>query len=393
MSKKCVIIGASAASIAVINKLVRLDPEAEIICITGQDEHPYNKCFLADYLAGAKDEQSIQLIPLNGYPRIVFKTGTSLIAIDPIVKTITCSDGSLVPYDRLFLGMGGSLSILPCMPKEWHQGIFTFHTLSDANRILEYVGKNHVSKAVIIGAGLSGIECADVLQKKGIDITLVERQSRILNQFFDNDASQFLVKCIEDSNGRVLNNQTVVAIRSNSGKVTGVELASGESIEADLLIMATGVRPNIQIAQAAGIAVVPQGVLVDQYMQTSIPDIYAGGDLIAVTNTLTGEVMTSCTWPDAMLQGIHAAHAMAGQPKPYLGAAIITSSAFFGIHFAQAGLIEPQKGDQLILKREAGYYHRFILREGALKGFSVLGNVHNFGVLRKMILTGQPFDS
>lgn len=393
MSIQYVIVGASAASMAVINKLVRLVPEAQIICIAGQYETPYNKCLLADYLAGTKDLQSIQLItPSNQGAGVIFKTGISLKSINPTSKTIMCSDDSIIAYDRLFLGMGGNPFIPPFMPTEWHKGIFTFHTLADANKILDYVAGNHVAKAVIIGAGLSGIECADVLQKKGIDITIVERQPRILHQFLNNDSAQFLVERIQEGKGRVFDGQTVVAIQGDLSKVTGVQLASGQLLEADLVILATGIRPNIQIAQNAGIVSVPQGVLVNQYMQTSIPDIYAAGDLIAITNTLTGEVMTSSTWPDAMLQGIHAAQAMVGQPKPYLGAAIIASSAFFGLNFAQAGLCEPQNGDQVIVKKEIDYCHRFILRNGALKGFSVLGNAHNLGMLRKMILTGQAFD-
>ena len=134
--------------------------------------------------------------------------------------------------------------------------------------------------------------------------------------------------------------QQVEQVNTSAGVATGVTLVGGMSMDADMVIFATGLRSNTRLAQNAGIAIGSQGVLVNEYMATSIPNIYAAGDLIQIQDRLSGITMRSCMWPDAMQQGLCAAQAMAGQPKAYYGPSIIMRSAFFDLKFARRVSLE-----------------------------------------------------
>lgn len=383
MPKHHVIIGASAAGIAVINKLARMVPDHTFTCITGQSELPYNKCLIADYLAGNKKQEEILLSSMSGR----FINNTRVIQLDPQSRSIMCDNGIMIEYDTLFLGMGCSPILPPFARSISFNNMFTFNSFADAQAIEHYIQASGAKRAVIIGAGISGVECADALQKKGLQVTLVERNQRVMSAFLDAAGSFFLEGQMEAQGIRILCNQEVKSVSGDIILET-ITLSSGIELGADLLILATGLKPNIELALQAGIAVQETGISVNQFLQTSVADIYAGGDIITVMDQLTGNRMRSCLWPDAMLQGMHAALAMAGQHKPYMGASLITSSSFFGIHMAQAGILEPQApGDELVIKLEKEYYHKFLMQNGKLKGFMVLGNTHNFSQLRREILT------
>ena len=149
-------------------------------------------------------------------------------------------------------------------------------------------------------------------------------------------------------------NETVVEVLQADGRVTGVRLASGKHLDADMLIIAVGVRPNVALAQQAGIVLGQTGIMTDEHMRTSVPTIYAGGDVAMVKDQLTGEYVQSRTWPDAMLQGLVAAHGMAGKHKIYPGVATVTSSAFFGLKIAACGPLQPGNAQECLVNVRMG---------------------------------------
>ena len=389
MNEHYIIIGASAAGIAAANQIKKNDPQAEVICISKENEYPYNKCFLADYMVGAKEEKEIFLRTSLEEKDLIKDT---VVSINAINKHIECSSGTRIEYGKLLLAMGSSPFIPPLMQKSY-EGMFTFHTLNDANTILGYCKQNNISKAVIIGAGLSGIECADALYKNDISVSIIERSARILPTFLDENSSTFLQAKIENCGVKVYCNQIVKAIEQSNNQVAGVQLENGDSVPTSLVIITTGLRPNILLAQQAGIVCNEYGILVNEYMQTNIADIYAAGDVITVIDRLTNKWMGSCTWPDAMLQGMHTAHAMTNNPRPYLGPSIITSSSFFDLHLAHAGILEIQdKNDTLVAKEGTDFCYRILLRNGILKGFSIVGPKAILSNIRKYILNEVLFE-
>src|ERR1700733_2528925 len=389
MPKQYLFIGASAAAIAAMNKLLQLEPTASITCITQEIEFPYNKCFLADYLAGQFELTRLEIASMQLRERVHFIYGTQVIALDVADSAVICENGAHIFYDALLLAMGSSPSI-PSIFK--NASAFTFHTLRDTQDILASIQTASVKRVLIVGAGLSGLECADALHKKGITITILERNNQVLGSSLSVQAAAFLQQRIAQQGMELITSAEVVQVMQvQEGKE--VTLSDRRVLHADMIVCATGLQPNSEIAIAAGIASNNGAIIVNDCMQTNIANIYAAGDLIEVQDQISGKGMRSCTWPDAMLQGIHAVHAMAGMPKKYAGPAVIISSSFFDLKYAQAGFSGHGNNEEFRVEQTEHYYHEFIISNGKLKSFLVLGNNHNLGNLRRALLTGEPFST
>src|SRR5579859_659184 len=334
MSKTHIIIGTSAAGIGVLNKLRTLDPEARIICISDEKEFPYNKCLLADYMSGVKPEQAVFTRQPDFFKnnRIELLLAMSVVGIDSDRQTITLDDGQILSYDTLFLGLWSGVSKPPItctfassafvlndpLITLHDKGIFIFHTLGNVNDIMQYIKTHNVRNVCILGAGLSGLECADALSAHGLNITVVEKGPHVLMRQVDAQGAGLIEKYMHNKGITLLKNASVTHIVGNES-VKRIELESGEKIATDLLIIATGLKPRSSLAAESGIETNQGYVVTNDFLQTNVPTIWAGGDCIMVKDQLTGTLMPSCSWPDAMLQGSIAAHGMVGQKKIYPG--------------------------------------------------------------------------
>ncbi len=388
MKKRYIVIGTSAAGIGFLNKLVQLEPNAEIICISNEKEVPYNKCFLADYLAQRGDRNRIYTKSLDFFNQhnISLKLDTHVHQIDASKQIIMSSAGSF-EYDYLFLGLGAS----PIKPSIQHpaelKGIFSFYNLADIIAIEEYISKHSVQNVLVVGAGLSGLECADALYQRGYPCTVVERSSQILSSLLNADAALFLANKIENFIP-VMRNTTVKELRYSGNVVTGAIFDDQSSIDANMIIFALGSKPNISVTEQTGITIEQNAILVNEYMQTSMPNIYAGGDCIVAKNSVTGQLVRSCTWPDAMLQGLIAAQNCAGGSRAYSGIVPLVSSHFFGIQFASTGCYKEQPTSVQHIDSE---YEAIWQNDGKVKGFQLVGSAKRLPLLRRALLTGQSY--
>jgi len=388
-----IIIGISAAAVGTINKLRQLDASAQILVFSDEKELPYNKCFLADYVAGQKEEQSVfTLSPaLWEIKKLTVHLGTRITHIDSVKKTVTTEFGLVYHYDKLCIATGSS-PITPRLPGVDCQGVYTFHSLADSNSLLSSFAKYGSPRIVIVGAGLTGLECADALYKRGAQVTVVEMREQVLAHFITPQAATIIQDKMAECGVSFINNQQVVSLIHNDGQATGILLSSGKIIEADAVVFTIGVRPNSSLAVDAGLQLDGKGIAVNEYMQTSNEHIFAAGDVITITELLSKNKMHSCTWPDAMMQGIIAAHGMLGIKKPYPGAALILSSAFFGLKVAVSyGANSIQADQELNEATEQRYLHLKIIN-GALKSFMIVGQTSCMPILKRMILLGEPFD-
>jgi len=393
MNKKYVIIGASAAGIACANRLRQLDKESEIICISDEIESPYNKCLLADYMAGTKEQKEIYTLTLDQAQQknITLMLGQKVVDVKSTVKQIVLNDGSTINYDALLIAVGTS----PRMPQIPHaqglKNLFTFHRLCDIQSILTGVKENKYKKAIVIGSGLSGLECADALQQQGVAVTVVELQQRILSTHIDAQASLFIQDRMKQHSIEFIAKCSVESFDTINECIQKVHVSDGSILEADLFIFAIGLQPNLELPLKAGVATQELGIITDDYMQTSIVDIYAAGDIALVRDQLTGMLVPSRTWPDAMLQGLITAHAMVGQAKKYPGIAAVISSAFFGIKFASCGPVAfPPQSYEQVINEQPDFYHSFLLENDYLKGFLLVSNTGAVGKLRQLLLTKTP---
>lgn len=389
--KKYVIIGTSAAGLTAARTLRTLDKDAHIICISDEPENPYNKCFLADYVAGQKEQAQVFTITAQQIDALQLDMRLNARVVDIKVneRIIICADGTQITYDKLLLAMGRRLRTLPIFQRAY-TNLFYFHTLHHAEQLLAYVAQRAPLRALVIGAGLSGIEVADALAQKGVQVHIVERSAQLLNYHLTAQGSSVLQAVIERA-GNVVHVQKNIRSVEGDAFITNVILDDGTRILVDMVVIAAGSLQNNELAKAVGLASDQHGLIVNQFLQTSQEYIYAAGDIISIVDTVSGNRMASCTWPDAMQQGRYAAYAMAEQPKAYPGAAIITSSAFFGCKFYSAG---PLTGtDYRIVEKIAdASYERYIMSNNQLKGFMLLGDGKSFAQLKQAILTGKTVD-
>lgn len=393
--KTHVIIGAAAAGIGVLNTLVKLDPNSRIICISDEPENPYNKCFLADYLHKIKEEGELGIVrsELVNNSNVHLFLGTRVTNINPEAKTISLHDGTTVHYDTLFIGTGSSPVMPPISGLRDGGGVFTFHTLADANKIKAYAKDYGVKDVAIIGAGLSGLECADSLRSWGLGVTVIERSARVLGRQVDEEGSQFIANMMQQMGIELLCEQTVSEVVHENGRVAGVRFQNGVERRPEMVIIATGLKPNVELARDAGLVLRDGYILVDEYMNASDPSIFAGGDCVMVLDQITQHMVPSCTWPDAMAQGSIAAHNMtqAQIKKSYPGAFVITSSAFFGKTFVTCGLVNDIPSEfEVRITRGDDFYHKLVLDQGILKGYLLIGNTAQASRLRRAILTRDP---
>jgi nitrite reductase (NADH) large subunit len=393
MLKTHVIIGLSAAGVGVLNTLRTLDAQARIIGISDQADVPYNKCVLVDYCVGLKSQEQVTILSREKAheKNIELLLGMRVIAVNPQEKTVFCSDGTVVPYTTLFIGTGTS-ALVPQIPGIHETaGIFTFHTLADVHHIQAYVKSKPVRNALVIGAGLSGLECADALTVLGVKTTVIDKQSSVLPSHITLDGSRAIECVMASHNATFYGNTQITAIKNQDGAAVGVTLADGSYLPVDMIVIAVGARPNLELAHSAGLALEQEAIVTNEYMQTSIPDIYAGGDVALVYDQLTGQRIRSCLWPDAMMQGMIAAHNMAGKPRAYPGAMSSISSAFFGIKFVSCGpIVNPPRDYEVITRINAQGHQTFLVHEGLLKGFALIGDISLASKLKRMLLMQQP---
>lgn len=375
MRKKHIIIGTSAAGIAAATTLRQLNKEDEIMCITQEAEVPYNKCFLVDYVAQRKNLDQVNLKKGDFFEaqaiNLLFNTTITHLDVDH--RKIVDENGQSYPYDTLLLATGSKLRHV--LPSAFYiaSNCFSFHTMHDINAILAYCQNNTVRNVIIIGAGFTGLECADAMVVLGKTVTIFERGSRVLSHFLD-ESSADVVQASIRRYCTLYTNCTVQDFTFAQTVITHLTTNYGVHT-ADMIIMALGSEPNSTMAMHAEIATISQGIVINEMMQTNIQNIYAAGDNCAVLHAFTKDYVRTTTWPEALVQGSLAARAMLGLVKAYSGLIPYSTSSFFGIDIIVAGLFYHQISDQYIQDYSTGEaVKRYFIKNNCLQGYILIGS-------------------
>jgi len=393
MNTQYLIIGTSAAGLGAAIKLRNIDQSSSIICLTAEKEMPYNRCLLADYLAAGKTEDQVMTRRQDFFDdnNITLIRDARVVSIHREDKFVSLQDGRTINYDKLFVGVGRS-GWVPEVSGSDLSGVFTFYGLNDTNRIISFIETKKIKTAVVVGAGLSGVECADALSSRDLVVHLIEREAHVLPSQFDSAGGYFLADQMKQHNVMFYGADQLVKI-SGHGQASSVLLHSGKRIETDMVVFAIGGRINSELAKNADLQIHNNGILVNQHMQTSDKNIFAGGDVCVVKDLLTGELTQSCLWPDAVMQGMVAAASMAGEKRIYPGTLVVTSSNIYDKTFVTCGPISNSSSEyKEIIKKGDDFYHKYLLQGGKLKGFAMVGNVSGVGQLRRKMLDGSDFE-
>ncbi len=388
--KKIVVIGSSAAAIGVLIKLRQLDKESKIICISKSVHLPYNKCLLADYILGTAKEERVFFKDLDFFKQnnIELFLDTKVEKVIPDKNCIILENKDLIEYDSLFIGTGTS----PFIPKfeniektnrVFAKCIFTFQTMDDTQSIFDFIKNNNPKNVTIVGAGLTGIELADTISSLDIKVNLVLKHNQIMPKQLDKSAAQILEKLMQERGINFLKNRILTKVENDCD----VTFSDGTSLKTDMIIFAIGNKPNIDFLQNTDVQIQDGAILTNDQMRTNIKNIYAGGDVCLVEDILTKEYVRSCTWPDAMRQGMIAASNICGKKEIYSGILLTTSSHIFGKTFISCGpVINPPQDCEIIIKQDHDFYHKLLVKNDKLIGFLMIGKIDKVGFFKNMIL-------
>lgn len=388
MIKKYLIIGSSAGGIGCALRLRMVMPDAEITILTAEDVYPYNKCLLADVLLGERESESIIFCS----PHMLTEKKINLVmqarvtSLDTTHKEVLCADGRTFLYDRLCLAVGRSPYLLPVFAGQKFTNVFNFYYKKNLDQLIEYITIHRPRHAVVIGAGLTGLEAADGLRARGCAVTIVEAAHHVLPNLVNEQGAGVITAHIIQSGVQLITGERVIGYTVHNNTITSLKTATSGDISVDLVVCAIGAQPNTDflppmIKQAQGYCVV------DDTMQTSVPDIYAVGDCCMVYDKLHAAVMPSTLWPDAMQQGMYAAYNMAGTEKIYSGTVQIAASGFFGLKVACAGPVVVDKTCRIEEVSGPGWYHRFVYQQEKLSGFMLIGNTGDLAEYRRQLMT------
>lgn len=266
----------------------------------------------------------------------------TVVQADPVGKFLTLADGAKVPYDKLILATGARQTMLP-IPGNDLMGVFTLRDAQDAINLRSFLETAKPRKLVFIGAGFINLELACLLLSTAPDqyqVTVIEVMDHILPLMLDRDLAAGVQDHLGEKGCHLKVGQRVVKILDADGRVTGVELASGDTLEADLVMVAVGATPNLELAQQLGLEMGKYGIKVNRFLETSNPDILAGGDCVEKKNFITKAPVAGQMRGPAVIQGRLAAKRLAGYAIEFPGVLNNTAVKLFDKYIASVGLTE-----------------------------------------------------
>ena len=375
-----VIIGGSAAAIGCIEGIRSVDKTGEIILITRETEWNYSRPLISYLLEGKTTRDKMWCRPDSFFTRngVTVKAGVLATALDAGDRTVRLSTGERLAYDRLLAATGSRPFVPPIPGLETVERTFCFQTLSDASALAEALRPE--SRVLILGAGLTGVKCAEGIRGLCAQIAIADLAPRVLPAVLDDTAAAMVQARMEEKGVRFYLNDSAAAFRGNTAR-----LQSGTELEFDVLVTAVGVRPNTQLVADAGGAV-DRGILVDGRCATTLPDVYAAGDCAQGYDAVSGEKRMLLLWPNAMLQGETAGINMAGGRADYTQGIALNASGVFGLHMITAGSYE---GESFTVQRD-GSYKRLVTADGVLKGVIMVGDVSRAGIYTDLIRKKKP---
>jgi NAD(P)H-nitrite reductase large subunit len=381
-----VVIGAGPAGVTACDTLRKLDPGAEITLIGDEPEPPYSRMAIPYYLTDKIGEDGTYLRrEADHYERArVAVRQTRVSKVDAGVHRLTLADGGALDYDRLLIATGSS-PMTPPIPGIEAEGVLACWTLADARGIVRRARPG--SRVVLLGAGFIGCIVLEALAERGVQLTVVEPMDRMVPRMMNETAGGLIKRWCETKGVRVLTGLKATSIEP--GTPLGVTLDDGQALPADLVIRATGVRPNVDFLADSGVEV-DQGVLVSECLQTSADDVFAAGDVCQGRDLSTGTFRVQAIQPTAVEHGRIAAHNMVSDCRiPHGGNLNMNVLDTLGLISSSFGLWEGVDGGDSaeLLDAERFRYLNLQFEQDRVVGASSLGLTDHVGVIRGLIQT------
>ncbi|MCJ1886002.1 nitrite reductase large subunit NirB [Pseudomonas sp. LA21] len=396
---KLVLIGNGMAGVRTLEELLKIAPDLYDITVFGAEPHPnYNRILLSPVLAGEQAFEDIVLNDLNWYSEngIRLLLNRKVSRIDRHRRKVYAEDGTEAEYDRLLIATGSNPFVLP-VPGNRLQGVIGYRDIADTQTMIDTAGTH--SHAVVIGGGLLGLEAANGLKQRGMDVTVVHLSDWLLERQLDRTAGKLLQGALESRGIHFrLNTQTEELIDDGSGRVCAVRFKDGEVIAADLVVMAAGIRPNTELAEKTGLPC-NRGILVNDTLQTYDPRIYALGECASHRGIAYG--LVAPLFEQAKVCANHLA--MLGFAR-YQGSVTSTKLKVTGIDLFSAGEFMGGEGTETITLSDpiGGVYKKLVIKDDVLVGACLYGDTadggwyfrqirenHNIAQIRDHLMFGE----
>ena len=386
---KYLIVGSSHAGLSAIESIRIQDVGGSITLLNQEDSLPYSPTILPYVVSGKVDAGNVYLMKQNDLDAygITFRRGSKVVKVDPLSHTVGLQSGQSLEYEKLLLATGADPAIPP-IPGLKNAPFHVLRTLEHANQLRQ--AAQTATSAVILGAGLIGMHAAESLAKAGLRVSVVEALPYVLPGYFDAQAAGLIQKIFSEQGINILTGSAVTRIASSNG-ACALSLESGLDLSADLLVVATGVRPRVSYISSSKIQV-DQGILVNETMRTSANDIWAAGDVAQAKSFFDPTKVVQGTLPTAVEQGRTAGLDMVGDPtlKPYPGGIPMNTYKFFGHRSFSIGLAgdgETRKDLEVDLTflPSSQQYQKLIYEGNKLIGISCINSLLDPGIMYQLI--------
>lgn len=388
LKRKLLVVGNGMGSVRFLEKLAEQNSREYQVTVLSEESCPgYNRIQLSKLLAGSVDLQGIQLQPESWYRNqdISLFSGSDyrVDGLDLELKRVETVGGQSFDYDHLVLAMGSLPNRIP-VPGADLKGVMAFRNLDDVEQMLTASSRPR-AKAVVIGGGLLGLECASGLASRGMKVTVVDTMSIPMARQLDEKAGKLLQKALEEKGIEFRCSAMLDSYTGDDGKVTGVQLKDGEWLQASLVVVTAGVRPNIELIRGTGLAC-DRGILVNDRMQTSDPSVTAIGECVQLNNDLFGLVAPVYGHAQVAVHRLLGSSGERFEPVP-----IPTSLKVDGIDLFSSGQFVAEESDEEIIIDAAGVgiYRKLVIRDNELKGALLFGDASDGLWYQELMETGR----
>lgn len=384
-TKHLVVVGNGMAGMACLDQILRRKPNFKITVLTEELHYNYNRMLLSAVLSGEKSVEEIYVNTKEWYDHhdIRLCRGVRAAHIDSKEKLVFSADGSSISYDLLLLATGSN-PFIPPIEGVNRKGIFTFRNLEDTEKILEHC--KTAKEAVVIGGGLLGLEAARGIHHRGVKVTVVHLMDRLMEMQLDATGGEFLKREIEKLGITILLNKNTTQIMGRD-HVEGVMFKDGQIVPADMVVIACGIRPNVELAKRAGLQV-KRGIVVNDFLETSDPSIFAVGECVEHRGKVYGLVAPLYD------QGRVLAATITGDKGPiYEGSVPATKLKVMGIELFSGGdftTAEPNKEAIVYQDHTFGIYKKVVIERERVVGAILIGDASDANRLIELIRKQEP---
>ena len=383
---KYVIVGASAAGIGAVEAIRDVDPVGTITVISEEPCPQYSRPMISDFVSGKATFQKMMCREDDFWKENAVQalTGQTAISLNLREKYVLLNNSERISYEKLLVATGGK-PFVPKIDGSDKDGVFTFTKMADAEKLAEKL--ETARNIVVIGAGLIGVSVAEALVKRGLNVTLVELQPKILSLLLDTKGSDMMENVMRKAGVNIITGQSVQRITckpENDRAVGGVVLTKGDNVPCDIVIVAIGVIPRTELVVGTDVTL-NRGIMVNNFMQTNVPDVYASGDVAETWDFALNQNRLLPLWPLAFAEGKVAGYNMAGKKTEYAGGTNMSSLKYFEVPVVSIGITNPKEETayEILIKDDPdrNLYKKIVLKDNVIVGIILVNDVERAGIL------------